>query len=920
MSYPFHRSKHHNELQLVNSNVQDDGRVRISFHNRAHEFFHSRDKRDIKDLQLRDLDEEEPKPQLPSDFRGVPRLCIAILITGSRGDVQPFIALGQTLRDAPYNHRVRIGTHSVFKDFVEENGLEFFSIGGDPASLMSYMVRNPGIMPSIASIKAGDISKRKAELAEMLEGAWNACTAPGDGIHKINLEDHQGQDQDLLLSLPPPFVADAIIANPPTYAHVHIAEKLGVPLHLMFTMPWTPTGDFPHPLAQMDATKVDARVANFLSYKRMELLTFTGISDIINHFRERTLHLDAISPAWGHVLFQRLKVPFTYCWSEALIPKPADWGPHINISGFFFLSLASSYQPDDDLQAFLDAGPPPVYIGFGSIVVDDPNALTRLVFDAVKKAGVRALVSKGWGNVGGSSPPENVYLLGNVPHDWLFPRCSAVVHHGGAGTTAIGVALGLPTVIVPFFGDQAFWGGMIYRAGAGPEPVPYKKLTAEKLAEMITGALQPDIKAKAHELSMEIKGENGTKKAAEQFHAMPQMQNVACFLCPDRIAVWRIRRTNIQLSALATAVLVVHGRVKGEHLKLVRHKRWYVEEGAQDPLLGALSTFTTGAVGIVNDLSDYKRELFPHDKLGNTERHSLETKKSTETDRVASKSRPSNDTSLDSSHSSQSSSKQAESQDGNAHKLTQSSTSGTPTKPKSKHNRFVSATGHFAESVAAHTLKAPVALAYNVTNGFHNAPAAFLGDKTVRVRDNITGLGTGLVVGGKELGFGLYDAFTGVVTHPYHGYHEGSTVSGHVLGTAKGVGRGLGGLVSKSCAAVLGVPAYGLKGLQREIERWYSGSDALLRSEQNVINNARQEVFRYKQGAEDERPVAAGNLMWEEAKGTGVGKRIVERRIWQGYRELKEFQLGDEDHEQIEREILSRWDTLKVDECFLAGL
>lgn len=126
--------------------------------------------------------------------------------------------------------------------------------------------------------------------------------------------------------------------------------------------------------------------------------------------------------------------------SPALIPKPEDWGHHIFISGFYFLSLASSYTPDPKLVAFLEAGPPPVYIGFGSIVVEDPNAMTQLIFEAVKKAGVRALVSKGWGGLGGDdlSIPDNIFMLGNVPHDYLFKHVSAVVHHGGAGTTAAG--------------------------------------------------------------------------------------------------------------------------------------------------------------------------------------------------------------------------------------------------------------------------------------------------------------------------------------------------------------------------------------------------------------------------------------------------------------------------------------------------
>ena len=146
--------------------------------------------------------------------------------------------------------------------------------------------------------------------------------------------------------------------------------------------------------------------------------------------------------------------------SPALISKPKDWGYHISVSGFDFLPLASNYRPDPQLASFLASGPPPNYIGFGSIVVDDPNAMTALIFEAIRKSGQRALVSKGWEGLGGNEldKPEGVFMLGNCPHDWLFQYVSCVVHHGGAGTTAAGIALGRPTVIVPFFGDQPFWG------------------------------------------------------------------------------------------------------------------------------------------------------------------------------------------------------------------------------------------------------------------------------------------------------------------------------------------------------------------------------------------------------------------------------------------------------------------------------
>jgi UDP:flavonoid glycosyltransferase YjiC (YdhE family) len=217
----------------------------------------------------------------------------------------------------------------------------------------------------------------------------------------------------------------------------------------------------------------------------------------------------------------------------------------------------------------LKAGPPPVYIGFGSIVVDHPDELTKLIFAAVKRAGVRALVSKGWGGLGSDiEVPESIFLLGNVPHDWLFQYVSAVVHHGGAGTTAIGIAMGKPTVVVPFFGDQPFWGAMIFKAGAGPEPVPFKKMTEETLADSITIALGADVQTAVKEMSEKISNENGAEEAALSFHNMLNMDTMRCLLLPDRIANWRVKNTNIRLSSLAASVLIDNGITSLTRLKL----------------------------------------------------------------------------------------------------------------------------------------------------------------------------------------------------------------------------------------------------------------------------------------------------------------------------------------------------------------
>jgi len=336
------------------------------------------------------------------------------------------------------------------------------------------------------------------------------------------------------------------------------------------SMPWSPTKAFSHPLANIESTNTDPVMTNYVSYTMVEMMTWQGLGDVINRFRTKVLDLEPLSLMWAPGLLSRLRIPTTYCWSPALIPKPADWGAEVTVSGFFFLNLASSYTPDPDLAAFLAAGPPPVYIGFGSIVVEDPNALTRKIMDAVSVSGVRALVSKGWGGLGAEDVglPENVFMLGNCPHDWLFQHVSAVVHHGGAGTSAAGIKAGKPTVVVPFFGDQPFWGAMIAKAGAGPAPIPFTKLTAENLAAAIQEALKPETTTRAQELGARIREEQGADVGGKSFHEFLNTDNLRCSLAPSRTAVWRVRRTKTKLSALAGAVLVNNGLLKYSDLKL----------------------------------------------------------------------------------------------------------------------------------------------------------------------------------------------------------------------------------------------------------------------------------------------------------------------------------------------------------------
>ncbi|KAF3904161.1 hypothetical protein AA313_de0206202 [Arthrobotrys entomopaga] len=618
--------------------ILDDGRIDISINQRSRRFSTMLLPALTQTLsQIPPQVEAPTAPELevPRGLQGkdAPKLNIVIQIIGSRGDVQPFVALGKVLKNNPPYHRVRIATHPTFHKFVEENDLEFFSIGGDPAELMAFMVKNPGLMPGWDSLKQGDVGKRRKAMYEMLLGCWKSCIEGGNGLTpQSDLIPRPGEE-----SLNGVFIADAIIANPPSFAHIHCAERLAIPLHIMFTMPWTPTQSFPHPLANIKSSNTEANITNFLTYTMVEMMTWQGLGDLVNKFREKTLGLDPVSTMWAPGMIPRLKVPHTYCWSPALIPKPQDWGPHIKISGFYFLDLANNYTPAADLAAFLDAGPPPVYIGFGSIVVDDPNHLTNMIFEAVRITGVRALVSKGWGGLGGDAltVPDGVFMLGNCPHDWLFKKVACVVHHGGAGTTAIGVALGKPTVVVPFFGDQPFWGSMVNRAGAGPPPVPFKELTAEKLAESIKFAMSPEAQTAAGTIADKIKQESGTVTGSDSFHASLEKQKLKCLVDPRRAAVWRIKRTEVRLSTVAAAFLQSQGLLYYSDLKLCRNQEWQTSTGPIEPISGATSALLGTIGSVMMGVGDFPKEIFRAAKQVHTSTKS-ETASTAETSSIAS--------------------------------------------------------------------------------------------------------------------------------------------------------------------------------------------------------------------------------------------------------------------------------------------
>src|SRR5215470_1639909 len=337
---------------------------------------------------------QAPRTDQTPDERGpIPALAIAILVVGSRGDVQPFIPIAQRL--ARDGHRVRLATHAVFREFVESHGVEFFPLAGDPRELMEYMVMTGGhLIPHHLEQLLEQVPRKREIMSEILASTWSACTEPDPGRPGAL-----------------PFVADAVIANPPSQGHIHVAEALHAPLHIMFTMPWTPTSAFPHPFTHM-VPRGHPGLRNRLSYETFDLLTWLGLSDLVNEFRERTLGIERVYlREHGASLVHELAVPHAYLWSPSVLAKPDDWGSHIDVTGFVFLDEAGRFEPPDALQEFLAAGSPPVYVGFGSCPAPDPAALTRTIFDGLEGAGVRGLVARGWAHLGAGSPPAHVHII-----------------------------------------------------------------------------------------------------------------------------------------------------------------------------------------------------------------------------------------------------------------------------------------------------------------------------------------------------------------------------------------------------------------------------------------------------------------------------------------------------------------------------
>ena len=556
----------------------------------------------------------------------------------------------------------------------------------------------------------------------------------------------------------------------------------------------------------------------------------------------KTLGLEPVSTLWAPGQLFRLKVPYTYMWSPALIPKPADWGPEIDIAGFVFLDLASSFKPPETLAQFLDAGEPPVYIGFGSIVVDDPDKFTSLIFEAVEKAGIRALVSKGWGGLGDEgNTPDNVYMLENTPHDWLFPRVSAVVHHGGAGTTAIGLKCGKPTMIVPFFGDQPFWGAMVARAGAGAhQATPYKKLSAVALAEGIKQCLQPEAKEAAEKIARSIAEEgDGAENAVDSFHRHLPMRgkhSMRCSVFPDRVAVWTLKRSKLRLSALAAELLIEKRKIQWKDLRLCRHYEWNDFEGPGEPVTGAGAALANSAGGIAKGIGGipvrWARSIQRKEKREQRYNERRESQAQIQNSEIKSGRKSNGHSDKKKRPDGESGESDGDLPHGGQHGI-EAHLPEPNTLPGQANDDYVTSDigsetfdehggQDLAQDLAEDTgqgfiktgealAKAPMDLSLAIAQGFHNAPRLY-GDSTVRTPPRISGFHSGLRAAGSEFAFGIYDGVTGLVLQPYDGARRNGA-----LGFVQGIGKGIGGFVLKDLAAIIGPFGYTLKGVHKEL-------------------------------------------------------------------------------------------------------
>ena len=407
---------------------------------------------------------------------------ITILSLGSRGDVQPFITLAVGLQETGH-HQVRLAAPDNFEPLAKEYDLDFSPLGMDAQKMLGTGGIDPG---RNILLWFGDVLRSLKPLVErMAENSWLAC-----------------QDADLILY------------STLGIAGYHIAEKLGIPCIFASPMPgFFPTRAYPNPGGVFPALPLGGGYNNLTHRLSLQLFQlFTG--PMINRWRKEKLQLPPV-PFGRYPYFQMGGHPQTIIgnYSPIISPKPADWGNNIHLTGYWFLDPAPKWQPPASLVDFLDRGTQPVYIGFGSMSNRDPRKMAQLAMEALRLSGQRGILAAGWGGLEKADLPDSIFAVDSIPHTWLFPLMAAVIHHGGAGTTAAGLRAGVPSILVPYMGDQHFWGERVTELGVGPPSIPRRKLTAGKLAAAIRTAItDPNMRERAADLGERIRAEDGVAR------------------------------------------------------------------------------------------------------------------------------------------------------------------------------------------------------------------------------------------------------------------------------------------------------------------------------------------------------------------------------------------------------------------------
>ncbi|MBI5035196.1 MAG: glycosyltransferase family 1 protein [Chloroflexi bacterium] len=414
---------------------------------------------------------------------------ITVNTFGTRGDVQPYIALSLGLQRA--GHTVRIVTHRIFESWVKQYGLDFYPLDIDPRQvLLNQAVSELG--NNFIRINRWIKENLTSTLRDLFEATLDASRD-----------------------------ADVVLNSGLSFAGWHVAEKLKIPALATYLWPVIPSHHLPAASGKIPPRWLPFKgTVNYLSTKLSNQMFFAMMSPLINECRKEILGLRPLTARdyWSLDSAQST-TPLIYGFSPSAIPKPADWGAGQQIAGYWFLDT-DNYQPETTLLDFLANGPPPVYVGFGSMVDHEQQAINRLVIDALRETDQRGILLGESGQLDSDALPDFILRVDAIPHDWLLPRVAAVVHHGGAGTTAAALRAGVPSVVVPWFADQFFWGWRVQELGAGTKSIPRNQLTTARLASAIQQAVgDENIRRKASQLGKQIRAEDGVGVAVRLIEA-----------------------------------------------------------------------------------------------------------------------------------------------------------------------------------------------------------------------------------------------------------------------------------------------------------------------------------------------------------------------------------------------------------------